>query len=515
MTGPDSSVCAPTPESPSLPATASGAAETSGAPAASGASGASEAYEAAAVSHAVAAVARARATFRSGRTKPYAWRVGQLESLRRMVVDNTEVLTAALASDLGKSPTESIATEIGVIAHEIDHVLANLRGWLRPTRLGVPLSLPFSRAKVIREPLGVVLVIAPWNYPVQLTLSPLLGAIAGGNAVVLKPSELAPATSRALAALLPAYLDPEAVVVVEGGVPETTALLAQRLDHILYTGNGTVGRVVLAAAVQHLTPVTLELGGKSPTYVDESADLEVAARRIAWGKFTNAGQTCVAPDYVLATASVIERLEPLLCEAIREFFGDDPSASPDYGRMVNVRHLHRVAALVESERVVTGGVVDPHHRYLSPTVTRADADSPVMQEEIFGPVLPLVEVADLDEAIDFVNERDQPLALYVFASDPAVRRRFERETSSGALNINLPLAHLVVPDLPFGGVGASGMGSYHGRASLERFTHAKPVLVSPTRPDTTAVVYPPSTGLRGRLAARLLAPRPRRSRRRH
>ncbi|OFE16834.1 aldehyde dehydrogenase [Humibacillus sp. DSM 29435] len=464
--------------------------------------------DAAAAAAAAAAVARARNAYVGGATKPLEWRERQLRSLRRLLVDGADVLCDALAADLGKSRTEAMITEIGFTVNEIDHLLKHLRSWLRPERVSVPVTLPFARARVVREPLGVVLVIAPWNYPVQLALAPLAGAIAGGNAVVVKPSEVAAATSHALARLLREHLDPNAVQVVEGGVPETTALLAERFDHIFYTGNGTVGRIVLEAAAKHLTPVTLELGGKSPTYVDDSADLEVAARRIVLGKFTNAGQTCVAPDYVLATREVLDRLKPLLSKAIGDFFGDDPASSPDYGRIIDGRHFDRLCGLIEPSLVVSGGGTDARHRYIEPTVLDGvTREHGVMQEEIFGPVLPLVEVAGIDGAIDFINDRDRPLALYLFTADSSTRRRFERETSSGALGVNIPLAHLMVPDLPFGGVGPSGMGAYHGRASIETFTHAKGVLTHPTRVDTTALIYPPFAGLKRRLVETLMAPR--------
>jgi aldehyde dehydrogenase (NAD+) len=461
-------------------------------------------------------VALARRTFDAGVTKPREWRVAQLQALRRLLVEHEDEIAQALHSDLGKSPTESWVTETGFVVAEIDHALRNLRSWLAPRRVRVPLSLVPGRAKVVREPLGVVLVIAPWNYPVQLCLAPLVGVLAAGNAAVLKPSELAPATSRVLARLVPALLDRDAVHVVEGGVPETTALLEERFDHIFYTGNGAVGRIVLEAAARHLTPVTLELGGKSPTYVSDDADLPVAARRIVWGKFTNAGQTCVAPDYVLGSRATLEALKPLLVEAIRETFGDDPAESPDYGRIVDARHFERLTGLIDPVQVVTGGRSDVASRYLEPTVVEVrdpgDPAAAIMRDEIFGPVLPLVEVAGLDAAVDFVNGRDKPLALYVFTASDEVRRRFVRDTSSGALGFNVPLAHLSVHGLPFGGVGASGMGAYHGERSIELFSHAKPVLSLPTRPDTTAVVRPPFTDLKRRLIDRVVAPGRRRRR---
>ncbi|MER7071081.1 aldehyde dehydrogenase family protein [Terrabacter sp. NPDC000476] len=461
-------------------------------------------------------VATARAAFDRGVTKPRAWRVAQLQALRRLLVEHADDLATALHTDLGKGATEAWVTETGFVVREIDHTLRHLRSWLAPSRVRVPLFLAPSRAEVVLEPLGVVLVVAPWNYPVQLTLAPLVGALAAGNAVVVKPSELAPATSTVLARLLREHLDRDAVHVVEGGVPETTALLAERFDHIFYTGNGTVGRIVLQAAAVHLTPVTLELGGKSPAYVADDADLEVAARRLVWGKFTNAGQTCVAPDYVIASRATIDALKPLLVKAIRESFGDDPQASADYGSIVSARHLERLTGLVDPSRVVVGGRSDPAARYLEPTVVEADGDDPdeaVMQEEIFGPVLPLVEVAGLDEAIALVNRRDKPLALYVFTADDDVQRRFVRDTSSGAIGVNIPLAHLAVPGLPFGGVGASGTGAYHGRRSVELFSHAKAVLRTPTRPDSTSWVRPPFTRLKERVIDGVVAPGRRSARR--
>ncbi|KRF40898.1 aldehyde dehydrogenase family protein [Terrabacter sp. Soil810] len=462
------------------------------------------------VSQAAEVVATARRAFDYGVTKPREWRVAQLRALRSLLVDHEDELAAALHADLGKSATEAWVTETGFVVREIDHTLRHLRAWTAPRRVRVPLSLAPGRAKVVREPLGVVLVIAPWNYPVQLCLAPLVGALAAGNAVVIKPSEVAPATSQVLGRLLPEHLDASAVHVVEGAVPETTALLAERFDHIFYTGNGTVGRVVLEAAARHLTPVTLELGGKSPAYVADDADLEVTARRLVWGKFTNAGQTCVAPDYVLASRATLDALKPLLVQAIQEAFGDDPAASADYGRIVDGRHFERLTALVDPARVVTGGRSDASSRYLEPTVVEvADPDDPrelVMGEEIFGPILPLVAVEGLDAAVGVVNRRDKPLALYVFTTSDEVRERFVRDTSSGALGFNIPLAHLAVPGLPFGGVGASGMGAYHGERSVALFSHDKAVLSMPTRPDTTVWVRPPFTSLKEQVIARVAFP---------
>ncbi|MDX3452230.1 aldehyde dehydrogenase family protein [Streptomyces sp. ME02-8801-2C] len=426
-------------------------------------------------------VTRLRATFRTGRTKPVEWRKAQLGRLRELLTEHGKDVAAALHADLGKSSTESFRTEIDFTIREIDHTLEHLDGWLSPEPAPVPERLGAdATAWTQYDPLGVVLVIAPWNYPVQLLLTPVVGALASGNAVVVKPSELAPATSEIVARLLPQYLDTDAVAVVEGGVPETTALLAERFDHIFYTGNGAVGRIVMRAAAEHLTPVALELGGKSPAFVDTGVDTDVVADRLVRGKFLNAGQTCVAPDYVLTDPETAAALESALAKAVEKLFGADPATSTEYGRIVNERHFDRLAGLLDSGRVVTGGVKDRATKYIAPTVL-ADVDpaSPVMREEIFGPILPIVTVAGLDDAIGFINDRDKPLALYVFTESGTTRERIAAETSSGGLGYGLPLAHLTVSDLPFGGVGESGMGNYHGRYSIETFSHRKAVLAKP------------------------------------
>ncbi len=425
-------------------------------------------------------VARLRATYRSGRTAPVEWRTAQLRRLREMLTEHGTDLAEALHADLGKSSAEAFRTEIDFTVREIDHTLDHLAEWLRPEPAPVPAHIGDAQAWTQYDPLGVVLVIAPWNYPVQLLLTPVVGALAAGNAVVAKPSELAPATSLVLARLLPQYLDTDAVAVVEGGIPETTALLAERFDHIFYTGNGTVGRIVMTAAARHLTPVTLELGGKSPVFVDRDTDIATVAARLARGKFLNAGQTCVAPDYVLTDPETARVLEPALAEAVKTLYGSDPVTSPEYGRIINERHFDRLSGLLGSGRMVVGGGTDRARKYIAPTVLADVApEAPVMQEEIFGPVLPIVTVAGLDEAIDFINDRDKPLALYAFTESDTTRQRLAAETSSGGLGFGLPLAHLTVSDLPFGGVGESGMGRYHGQYSIETFSHRKAVLDKP------------------------------------
>jgi aldehyde dehydrogenase (NAD+) len=449
---------------------------------------------------------RVRRGFADGVVRSVADRETQLRQLRRLLVEREDELAAALRSDLGKSAFEAYSTEIGFTVNEIDLALGALRDWTSPRRTRLPLHLRPGAAEIVPEPLGTVLVIAPWNYPLQLLLAPLVPALAAGNTVVLKPSEVAPATADAIARLLPDFLDGRAVQVVTGGVPETTQLLAERFDHIFYTGNGTVGKIVMRAAAEHLTPVTLELGGKSPAIVAADARIDVTARRVAWGKFLNAGQTCVAPDYVLVEEAVTSPFLAALGRALDGFYGDDPAASRDYGRIVSDRHFDRLSGLLDADRgtVAIGGGRDREERYLAPTVvTDVDVDGPLMGEEIFGPILPVIPVASVDAAIEFVNGRPKPLALYVFTERDATAARVVDRTSAGGVTVNHTLLHLAVPELPFGGVGASGMGSYHGEHGFERFSHMKPVLRRRTRPDP-GIAYPPYGGLKQRLLRRLL-----------
>lgn len=459
-----------------------------------------------------ATVEQARQLFTTGVTKPLSWRKQQLTAMNQMLLDHKDDFTAALAADLGKHPAEAWLTEIGFLIAEIAHTVKHLQDWLTPRKAPVPLALQPAKATTVLEPLGVVLVIAPWNYPIQLLLAPVIGALAAGNTVVAKPSEMAPASSAVLARWIPEYLA-GAVTIVEGGVPETTSLLEQRFDHIFYTGNGRVGRIVMSAAAKHLTPVTLELGGKSPVYIDDTVEMITAARRIAWGKFMNAGQTCVAPDYVLGTDAALAKLAKELPEAIEELYGADPAHSLAYGRMINDAAFSRVAGLLAEDlqqesgsALIAGGSTDAATRYIAPTVVHVDAESALMADEIFGPVLPLVSVESAQAAIEFINRRDKPLALYVFSEDAVVREAFTQQTSSGALNFGVPVAHLSVPGLPFGGVGESGMGSYHGRHSIDTFSHHKAVLDKSLSPDTLGFIYPPFGAIKKQIIKRIVAP---------
>ncbi|MEM9069900.1 MAG: aldehyde dehydrogenase family protein [Myxococcota bacterium] len=451
-------------------------------------------------------VADLRARFDSGATRGLDWRIRQLDALKRFLTEREHEIVEALHADLGKPELEAVAAEVSYVGNEIDYTRKHLRQWMKPERVPTPLVTQPGTSTILREPLGVVLIIAPWNYPFQLSMAPLVGALAAGNCVVVKPSEVASHTSAMLARWLPRYLDDSCVRVVDGAIPETTALLEERFDHIFYTGNGHVGRIIMTAAAKHLTPVTLELGGKSPTIVDASADLDVAARRIVWGKFFNAGQTCVAPDYVLVEESVHDALVHRLAATIREFFGDDPQRSADYARIINERHHGRLVKLLDGTHgtVVCGGVHDVSDRYIAPTVLKdVDADATVMADEIFGPILPVLSVPNVDAAIRFVNARPKPLALYVFSGSRRVQDRVLSRTSSGGACVNQTVMHLAVHGLPFGGVGESGMGAYHGRHSFEVFSHRKSVLKKPTQVDPD-LLYPPYTAAKKKWLKRLL-----------
>jgi len=431
--------------------------------------------------------------FELGTTRSVEWRARQLHGLERMMDECEGELTGALYQDLGKPPQEAWMTEISYVSGSAAYCRRRLKRWTRSRRVHTPLVAQPGRSRVQPEPLGTVLIIGAWNYPLQLTLAGLAAAIAAGNCAVVKPSELAPATSAAIARLLPEYVDGDCVRVVEGAVAETTALLELPFDHILYTGGGTVGRIVMRAAAEHLTPVTLELGGKSPCIVLPDADLETAARRIAWGKFTNAGQTCIAPDYVLTDADTERGLVPLIGKAIRSMFGSDPSTSDSYGRIVNERHFDRLLALLGSGSVAIGGAADADTRYIEPTVlTGVGADSAVMQEEIFGPILPVVRADNLDAAIDFVRGGDKPLSAYLFTKSSDAKRRFVDQVSCGNACINDTMMFMAVEELPFGGVGASGMGAYSGEHGFRTFSHMKAVMKRGWWPDV-ALRYAPFT----------------------
>jgi aldehyde dehydrogenase (NAD+) len=434
---------------------------------------------------------RLRATFESGKTRPIEWRLRQLGEIERMMVEHEQDFADALKADLGKCLFEAVLTETSFVSGEARYARKRLARWMKRKRVRTPLMAMPGRSYIEPEPKGIVLIIAPWNYPLSMVLAPLVGAIAAGNCAVMKPSEITSQTSAAIARILPRYLDNDAFAVIEGGVPETTALLEHPFDHILYTGNERVARVVMTAAAKHLTPVTLELGGKSPCLIDKSADLDVAASRIAWGKFINAGQTCVAPDHVLVHREVAARFADVLAGKIKEFYGDDASQSPDYCRIASERHTARFQALLQGQKIHTGGHVDVAQRFVSPTIVLdPPADSPLMQEEIFGPVLPIITVDEMHHAIKYVADRPKPLALYLFSKSKALEQAVLDKLSAGSVCINDAVIFMVSPELPFGGIGNSGMGRYTGWYGFETFSHMKPVMKRSFRFDAPAR-YPP------------------------
>ena len=430
-----------------------------------------------------------RRVFAAGRTRVLEWRLEQLRAIERFLDEREPEIAAALAEDLGRSPAEAWLGDVASSKGEAAYARKHVRKWMRRRRESLPLAQLPGRAWVQYDPLGVVLVIGPWNYPLYLSLAPLVAAVAAGNCAVIKPSELAPATSALLARLLPQYVDAEAVRVIEGDAATTQELLAAGFDHVLFTGGTEVGKKIMAAAAPTLTPVTLELGGKSPVIVTADADIDVAARRIAWVKLLNSGQTCIAPDYVLADHRIVADLVDKIVANVRDFRAGevDPGL-----RIVNQRQFDRLVSLISTTdgKVVTGGRSDGATLRIEPTlIVDPSPTDPVMADEIFGPLLPVLTVKSLDQAVQFVNSRPKPLALYVFASGQLGRDLIDRIPSGGAV-INHVAMHCLVPSLPFGGVGASGMGAYHGKWGFDTLSHRRAVLSKPARPDPR-LVYPP------------------------
>lgn len=420
---------------------------------------------------------RQRRFFAAGGTRPLAFRRATLKLLRRIIRENESLILDALHQDLRKSAYEAYLTEIAIVYQEIDTALRHLRAWARPRRRLTTWVLAPSSSRQVPEPYGSVLVIAPWNYPFQLAMVPVVSALAAGNTVMLKPSSLAPHTARAMAAIIGEAFDRSVLAVADGNPAAGHALLDERFDYIFFTGGTETGRRVMTAAARHLTPVTLELGGKSPVIVEADAAIDDAARKIAWGKFLNAGQTCLAPDYLLVHESVKERLLEGIARHVRLFYGDDPRASGDYGRIVSEGEFRRIRDLIGSGRPVIGGDTDETERYIAPTVLDGvKLTSPVMEREIFGPLLPVLTYENLDEALRIVKGREKPLALYLFTGSRSTERRVITETSSGGVVVNDVVIHVGNHHLPFGGVGASGMGAYHGRAGFDTFTHYKSVM---------------------------------------
>ncbi|MEG1275242.1 MAG: aldehyde dehydrogenase [Ruthenibacterium sp.] len=437
--------------------------------------------------------------FLRGETQRIAFRKEALAKLRGAIKTNEQAICDALQADLHKSATESYLCEIGLVLEELSYMEKHLARLAKPRRAPTPLAQFYAHSFAVPSPLGVCLVMSPWNYPFMLSLDPVIGALAAGNCVVLKPSAYAPQVSAVLAKLLGDIFSPEYVAVVEGGRAENTALLEQPFDHIFFTGSKDVGKLVMEKAARHLTPVVLELGGKSPCIVDASAELAVAAKRIVFGKYLNAGQTCVAPDYLLVHESVKDKLLVLLQTAIADMFGANPLQNPDYGRIVNEKHFARLQSLLDGQKIVCGGDANAAALQIVPTVLdRVSPASPVMQEEIFGPILPVLTFKDTDEAIRFVQSRDRPLALYLFTTDPSVEHRVLTECRFGGGCINDTVIHLAGTALGFGGVGESGMGSYHGKLSFDTFTHYKSIVKKANRIDMP-IRYQPYTARKAKL----------------
>ncbi|HZU46036.1 MAG TPA: aldehyde dehydrogenase family protein [Mycobacterium sp.] len=447
-------------------------------------------------------VERLRKTFATGRTRGLEWRRTQLRAIEKMMAENEAKIAEALHADLCRKPFEAWLADTATTAAEARYAAKHVKKWMRRKHHLLELAQLPGRGWVEYEPYGTVLIIGAWNYPFYLTLGPAVGAIAAGNAVVLKPSEIASASSRVMAELVPQYLDRDAIAVIEGDATVSQQLLAQGFDRVLFTGGTEIGRKVYEAAAPHLTPVTLELGGKSPVIVAADADVDVAAKRIAWIKLLNAGQTCVAPDYVLADVKIRDELVTKIGEAITTFGSDEPAGM----RIVNQRQFDRLTGYLSNTKgtVAVGGTSDPADLRIQPTVVVDPApDEPLMTNEIFGPILPVITVESLDDAIRFVNSRPKPLSAYLFTKTRAVRERVIKEVPAGGMLVNHLAFQVSTAKLPFGGVGASGMGAYHGRWGFEEFSHRKSVLTKPTRPDLSSFIYPPYTEKAWKLARRL------------
>ena len=422
-------------------------------------------------------VKKLNASYRTTKTQSLDWRKNQLLALKRMLEDNQEALLEALKADLGKCETEAMVAEQGFLLSDIDHTLKHLDKWVKPRKVSTPMVAWPGKSFQQPESLGTVLIIGAWNYPLQLLLAPYIAALAAGNCAVLKPSELSAQTSALVAKLIPQYMDVSCVEVIEGGKEEATALLACKWDHIFYTGGEAVGKIVMSAAARYLTPVTLELGGKSPCFVDKNTNLKVTARRIVWGKWMNAGQTCVAPDYIIVEKGFEQPLIDAIRKELKKQYGKSALTSPDYGNIINKRHLSRLRSYLDNVNVVYGGEFDEERPAMVPTlVLEPGLDSAIMQEEIFGPILPIVTVPSLDDGIALVNDGAKPLALYAFSDSDEVLDRIISATSSGSVCTNDTMLFMTNPELPFGGVGNSGMGSYHGRAGFDTFSHLKTVM---------------------------------------
>ncbi len=429
-------------------------------------------------------VADQRAYFLTQATKPYAFRLNQLKKLEGWIIANEEAILDALHQDLGKSAYEGYLTEVAMVKQELKDAIRCLKKWMKPRRARTAIGQLPGTCRMYAEPYGVTLIMSPWNYPFQLTIAPLVGAISAGNCAVVKPSAYSAATSALLKRMMDELFDPAYIAAVEGGRKENAGLLEQHFDFIFFTGSPTVGRLVMEKASAHLTPVSLELGGKSPVLVDETADITLTARRLAWGKCVNAGQTCVAPDYVLVNKSRETELVEALIAELRRMYTSAPLMNPDWPKIINEHHFNRLVGLLQSGVVSHGGQINMQTRQIAPTIlTDVSWDDPVMQEEIFGPILPILTYSKLEDAIARIQQRPKPLALYLFTQSAETEARVMREVSFGGGCVNDTILHLATPYMPFGGVGESGMGGYHGQYSFDTFSHVKSVLKRWAKPD--------------------------------
>lgn len=432
--------------------------------------------------------------FQTGKTKEIDFRIQQLKTLKQAIIDNEAAIFNALNADLRKPLEESFTGEIVLVVKEIEYAIKNIQSWSQPKKAQIPWQFFPASAKIYPEPLGVVLIIGAWNYPFQLVIAPLIGAIAAGNCAIVKASEITFHTSNLIVKIFEKYFDKSYLTAIEGGAETSGQLLAAKFDRIFFTGSNAVGKIVMEAAAKHLTPVTLELGGKSPCIVDNDINIKVAARRITWGKFFNAGQTCLAPDYLLVDKKIKDNLLDEIKRCIQEFYGENPAKTPDYARIINQKQFDRLVNYLKDlkdGKIIIGGETVSDERYIAPTVIDSVSwEDEVMQEEIFGPILPIIEFTEYKEAINIINSQPKPLALYLFSQNKNLQKQILQQTSFGGGCINHTLIHYTTPSLPFGGVGNSGIGSYHGKAGFDTFSHYKSVVTKPFLLDVK-LLYPP------------------------
>ncbi|XP_039313065.1 aldehyde dehydrogenase, dimeric NADP-preferring isoform X3 [Solenopsis invicta] len=458
-------------------------------------------------------VEQMRDSFYRRKSRPLEWRIKQLKQALRMLTETTSEISEALAKDLHRCKFETFALEIDYTIQEIKYMLMNIKEWSATEKPHKALAYFFDQVEIRQDPYGVVLIMGAWNYPVQLTVLPMMGAIAAGNCVILKPSEVASATAKYLYETIPKYLDTECCQVILGGISETTELLKQRFDYIFYTGSSMIGKIVREAANKHLTPVTLELGGKSPVYIDNTVDMSMAVKRILWGKCINAGQTCIAPDYMLCTREVQNKFIEEAKKVLQEWYGEKSQENPDLARIISEKHYRRLAGFLnDKSQIAIGGDVNPVEKFISPTIlVNVKPDEPIMQEEIFGPILPIININNALDAINFITKRESPLVLYVFSTSKEIQDQIIDRVSSGAVCVNDTVLQYAVETLPFGGVGYSGMGAYHGKFTFDTFTHKKGCLIrnyNKLAEQVAQARFPPYSDKKLKLLRHLIERRP-------